>query len=79
METVSLVARSACVYDGQPIKRGQKFLATAEDARLLTLIKLADPVEPKPVKEVSVAPLTDEADTPAPKRTYRRRDMTPEP
>lgn len=77
METVSLVARVACVYDGRAIKRGQKFSATPEDARLLTLVKMVDEVKPSQVPEVS-AELIESSDEP-PKRKRARAELQAEP
>lgn len=80
MEKVSLVARVACPYDGGMLKIGQRFSATPEDARLLTMLELASSAEPdEDVPAYKRADLSPDNELPTTKRAYKRRELTPEP
>lgn len=72
----TVVARETFPYAGITRRKGTRFEASEEDARILGLAKKADPVE----DSTTPAVLDDETALVEPrvKRTYRRRDLTVE-
>lgn len=63
----NLIAKKRLTYAGKPYAVGAQFLASAEDARILTFAGVASLAEPE-------APATPVAEARV-KRQYRRRDM----
>lgn len=86
---IRLTALTTFRYDGRVVLRDQSFLAKSkEDAHILTVIRKAQydtkaltstPVETPVVAEpVDSDPDVEALETPKPKRTYRRRNLTAE-
>lgn len=81
MSTVRLVATKAYTYSDRSLKAGDVFEASEKDAKLLTMIGSAT-VKPADNYLAKVLQPSEEnhseAESPKPKRQYRRRDLVPE-
>jgi len=66
-----LIARRPLRYGGRLFSAGAVFVATRTDARVLVALQSASLAPPQ-----SPSPADDE--TPRPRRTYKRRDLTAE-
>lgn len=85
MDRVNLIAVTSLKYGRQRFAPGEPFSATRQDAKALVFIKRARRAdEPIPhstdathydTKDMEA--VTENAESPRPKRSYRRRDLTP--
>lgn len=72
MSAVTLIARETFPYAGLIVRRGERFIASHEDARVLGIIGRADRApegEPEPDTAVVTAPV---------RRRYQRKDLIAE-